>query len=73
MVAVNNFIPVCIHLFSHLNNLTNITCIPSSQHLERINPKILFSFSVSVWPTQQLTGKYELRAGHYNLNRKEKF
>lgn len=49
MLPVNNLIPVRISLFSHLNYLTNITGVPSSQHLERIYPKILFISSVSVW------------------------
>lgn len=72
MLPANNFIPSCTYLFSHLNYLTNVTCIPSYQHLEKINPKILFLLTVAVWATQQLTSKHELKAGHYNLNRKEK-
>lgn len=71
MLPVNNFIPVCTNLFSHLTHLANITRIPSSQYLERINPKILFLQNVSVWTTQYLPGKHELKAGYYNLKRKE--
>lgn len=71
MLPVNNFIPICVCLFSHLNYLTNISCVPSSQHLERIYPKILFIPSVPVWAIQQLTNNHDLEADHYNLNSKK--
>ena len=73
MLLVNNFIPLCNYLFSHLSYLTNITCMLSSQHLEKINPKIAFLLSVSLWATQQVISRSELKAGHYDLNRKEKY
>lgn len=71
MLPVNNLIPVCICLFSHLSYLTNVACVSSSQHLERIDPKILIIPCVSIYDLQQLTSKHKLEADHYNLNRKK--